>query len=108
MTHCTAEAARPSSPWMDGKATLTMLKSRTTMNDATRMRVNPRLRRASAGNSMPPGGRLGAPSGRSSRLLERDWPGGNMAGVTGPAVEDSLTGAGVDIRPPLKYDTFRF
>src|SRR5450631_1036652 len=97
MTHCTAEAARPSSVSMDGNATFTMLKSRTTMNDATRMRANPRLRRraSEAAWCLP-------------RIRERGWPGWDMAGVAGPAVGDSLTGTGVDIEPPFQYDTFRF
>src|SRR5450631_786617 len=109
MTHPAAEAARPISPSMDGKAMFTMLKSRTTMNDATRMRANPRLRRrASEAAWTPPGGRPGAPAWCLPRIRERGWPGWDMAGVAGPAVGDSLTGTGVDIEPPFQYDTFRF
>jgi hypothetical protein len=42
------------------------------------------------------------------RLRERDGPGWDMAGVTGPAVGDSLTGAAVDIRPSIsiRYVSF--
>src|ERR1035438_9745368 len=114
MTHPAAEAARPISVSMDGKATFTMLKSRTTMNDATRIEPNPRLRRRVIEAAwVPLGGWLGAPGGRLPRLLERDWLGWDwlgwdMAGVTDPAVGDSLTGAVVDIEPPFQYDTFRF
>src|ERR1039458_7699108 len=90
MTHCTAEAARPISVSMDGKATFTMLKSRTTMNDAARMRANPRLaRRVSEAAWVPLGGRLGARGGRLPPWLGQEWPGWDclgwdMAGVTGP------------------------
>ena len=39
-THCAAAAGKPSSRWMDGSATFTMLKSSTTMNAAARMRIS--------------------------------------------------------------------
>ncbi len=36
-THCAADAAKPSSRWIEASATFTMLKSSTTMKEATRM-----------------------------------------------------------------------
>ena len=38
--HCTDEPAKPSSRWIDGSATFTMLKSSTTMNAAVRIRAS--------------------------------------------------------------------
>ncbi len=39
--HCTADAEKPSSRSIDARATFTMLKSRTTMNAAVRIRARP-------------------------------------------------------------------
>jgi hypothetical protein len=39
-THCTEAPPKPNARWIEGRATLTMLKSKTTMNDASRTKVS--------------------------------------------------------------------
>ena len=48
-THCTTEVDTPKSRSIDGSAILTMVKSSTTMNDATRINASRRPDRRSPG-----------------------------------------------------------
>ena len=73
MTHCTAPAAKPSSAWMDGSATLTMLKSSTTMKAAVRMRA----RAAPCSRARPGAG------GAARAGLGAGWLAGAGAGAAG-------------------------
>ncbi len=77
MIHCTASPGKPSSASMDGSATFTMLKSRTTMNAAVRMRASaaPCSRAGSGdGRARSFDGRGGSGEGRAGREVRRlDW-----------------------------------
>src|SRR6201984_1880938 len=89
--HCTASGGMWSSRSMEGRATFTMLKSRTTMNAATRIRASWRGGRAGAGAWAW----AGALAATGWVLAATGWGCGRLGGaVTGMI--------------PIKYVTDRF
>src|SRR5215831_17407521 len=129
MIHCTASAGNPSSVSMDGSATLTMLKSRTTMNAAVRMRarVTPRSRAGRGPGAAAGGGTAGGagcPDGRTDRGAGRADRGAGRADRGAGRADRGAGRAGEEIRwldwvgslaqgiarehPPFRYATSRF
>ena len=92
--HCTASGGMCSSRSIEGSATFTMLKSRTTMNAATRMRASCRGRRPGVAGGVPGGGVLGA--------------GVLGAGVLGAVLGGAVWGDAVTGMIPIRYVTDRF
>ena len=87
-THCAADAAKPSSRWIEASATFTMLKSSTTMKEATRMSTSAaRLYRGWGG--------FGAPRGVSAGA------GAAAAGVEGAGVEGTGEGGRSEVCSPV-------
>ena len=92
-THCAADAAKPSSRWMEASATFTMLKSSTTMKEATRMSTSAaRLYLGWGGFGAPRG--VAAEAGVAAAGVEG-------AGVEGTGVEGTGEGGRSEVCSPV-------
>ena len=114
-THCTASGAMCSSRSIEGSATLTMLKSRTTMNAATRMRASltALLGGAFWGGAFWSGafgsGAFRSAAGRGSGAAVARGAGAAVARGSGVAVVGSRVSEGaVPDMIPIRYVTDRF